>query len=76
MDTETIMVGFHLMIIGMGTVFVFLMIMVFAMNITHKVIEVINKYYPEEVSEIKTVKKTNTDDTEIAIAIACAMRGK
>ena len=62
--------GLIIMIVGMGTVFVFLTIMVFAMHITHFVIKnAVNRLFPEVIPESATSIKT-TDDTEIAIAIA------
>lgn len=76
MNTETFMVGVHLMVIGMGTVFVFLMIMIFVMKLTHKVILFLDRYYPEEISGGTSIKKIKTDDSTIAIAIACAFKRK
>lgn len=63
-----------IMFIGMGIVFSFLVIMIFAMNIGCKVIQILNKYFPEEIKETtpNKKKKQTTDDTEIAIAIALA----
>ena len=63
------------MIIGMGTVFVFLTVMIWVMDLNGKVLQFVNKIWPEEIpAETKNVKKStvNTDD-EIALAIACAM---
>ena len=42
---ENLNIGITIMVIGMSTVFVFLVIMIVAMNITTKVIQVINKYF-------------------------------
>ncbi len=73
---ETLNVGFTLMIIGMSTVFVFLIIMIFAMNLSAKVISIINKYFPEDISETKKtskIQKNTNNDAEIALAIACAI---
>lgn len=73
---ETLNVGFTLMIIGMSTVFVFLIIMIFAMNLSAKVISIINKYFPEDISETKKtnkIQKNINNDAEIALAIACAI---
>ena len=61
------------MIIGMGTVFVFLSIMIFAMHLNGKVLQVLNKFFPEEIPvEKKPVQKSDNNE-EIALAIACAM---
>ena len=49
--------------------------MVVPTNITTKVINIINKYYPEAVPEEKTRNKKSdrlSDDSEIALAIAVA----
>ena len=74
MDTTLLKEGAIIMAIGMGTVFFFLAIMIGAMNINEKVLKFIGKYFPEEVPEIKTTKKKiETNDDEIALAIACAI---
>lgn len=74
MNTDTIMIGVNLMFIGMSTVFIFLLIMIFAMDISHKIIEFINKFFPEEYInvDINKNKKDNLNDDKIALAIACA----
>lgn len=72
---ENLSIGITLMVIGMSAVFVFLAIMIFAMNITNKIVSLINKYFPEPIPEEKnTRKKKSDDDAEIAIAITVAMR--
>ncbi len=58
------------MIIGMGIVFSFLTILVFAMLIMTKCISFINKFCPEATVEPK--KTVTSDDSEIAAAIAVA----
>jgi oxaloacetate decarboxylase gamma subunit len=67
--------GCYVMVIGMGTVFIFLVLMIFAMNIMSKLIQCINKYVPEEVVELKNNKKNKEkdNDAEIALAIAAAI---
>ena len=72
---ENFNVGITLMVIGMAAVFVFLGFMIVAMNITTRIIESINKYFPEPTPVDKnTRKKKNDDKSEIALAIAVAMR--
>ena len=61
------------MAVGMGIVFSFLVILVFAMLITSNVVAWLNKVCPLPVAEVKQVKKATTDDSEVAIAIAVAM---
>ena len=74
MDTTLLKEGAIIMVIGMGTVFFFLTIMIGAMNINEIVLKFIGKYFPEEVAEVKTTKKqTDSKDDEIALAIACAI---
>ena len=71
---EVLKEGFFIMVIGMGTVFMFLTIMVYAMNISTKVLAYINKYFPEEERQEPTKKRERTDnDAEIALAIAAAI---
>ena len=72
---ENLNVGITLMVIGMSMVFVFLCIMIVATNITTKIIEIINKYFPEPTPETtNTQKEKRVNDSEIALAIAAAMR--
>ena len=61
------------MAVGMGIVFSFLVILVFAMFIMSNVVAWLNKVCPLPVAEVKQVKKATTDDSEVAIAIAVAM---
>ena len=73
MDLALLEDGFIVMIIGMGTVFVFLSIMIFAMHLNGKVLQVLNKFFHEEIPvEKKPVQKSDNNE-EIALAIACAM---
>ena len=74
MDMTLLKEGIIVMVIGMGTVFFFLSIMIGAMNINEIVLKFIGKYFPEEIPEVKTTKKkADTKDDEIALAIACAI---
>ena len=60
------------MLVGMGIVFSFLVILVFAMLIMTKCVLFINKICPEAVVEPKAKKVTTSDDSELAAAIAVA----
>ena len=75
MDIELLKEGFYVMAIGMGTVFLFLVLMIFAMNIMSKLVQWLNKVFPEEV--INNIKKKenkqSNNDAEIALAIAVAL---
>lgn len=66
--------GLVLMVMGMGTVFIFLCILVFAMGVMSKVVGYINKIFPEMTCSLeKPAKRTNISDEEaIAAAIAIA----
>lgn len=74
---ENLNVGITLMVIGMGTVYVFLTIMIYAMNFTKKILDIVNKYFPEEEvnngANCKNSKKISNNDAEIALAIAAAI---
>lgn len=66
--------GLVLLGIGMGVVFGFLCVMVFAMNGMSLVVQWLNKLFPEavDVVEKKGTRKNVADDEAIAIAIAVA----
>lgn len=66
--------GLTVMCIGFSTVFVFLIIMIFAMNIQTIVINYLNKVFPVAPAGGNSAPKAikSSDDAEIAIAIACA----
>ena len=49
--------GLTTMVVGMGIVFSFLVILVFAINIMVKCVEVVNKLCPLPIEEPKTNKK-------------------
>ena len=71
---EALKEGFIIMVIGMGTVYVFLTIMIYAMNFTKKILDIVNKYFPEEVQQESKKRKDKKDnDAEIALAIAAAI---
>ena len=71
---EALKEGFFIMVIGMGTVFMFLTIMVYAMNISKKILDIVNKYFPEaELPELKKKRDKTDNDAEIALAIAAAI---
>jgi sodium pump decarboxylase gamma subunit len=73
MDMTLLKEGAIVMVIGMGTVFFFLTIMIGAMNINEKVLNFIGKFFPEEVPEVKTSKKVESNYDEITLTIACAI---
>ena len=80
MDTATMIANFQdgcaIMFLGMGVVFAFLILMVWVMNITAKIIQILNKYFPEEIPHPKNTKKKKAktdEDEQIAIAIAATL---
>ena len=73
LNPEVWVTGGTTMAVGMGIVFSFLVVMVFAMLIMSRVVAWLNKVCPLPVVEAKQVKKATTDDSEIAVAIAVAM---
>ena len=75
MNAELFNQGCTIMFLGMGIVFLFLVIMIFAMQIMTKILGFINKFMPEVIVEKqskKQLKKIN--DSEIALAIALAAK--
>ena len=77
LDASIWTTGLTTMVVGMGIVFSFLVILIFAINIMVKCVEVVNKLCPLPVEEPKTNKKAaKTDDSEVAVAIAVAMAQK
>jgi len=74
MNTDLLVTGVTIALIGMSVVLLFLVLMIGVMNITSKIIEFLNKIYPEEVKqEPKKPKKAASGDDEIALAIALAV---
>ena len=74
LNPEVWVTGGTTMAVGMGIVFSFLVVMVFAMLIMANVVAWLNKVCPLPVAEVKTAKKAVTnDDSAIAVAIAAAM---
>ncbi len=71
---EALKQGFFIMVIGMGTVYIFLTIMIYAMNITKKILDIISKYFPEDIPQESKKKRDKMDnDAEIALAIAATI---
>ena len=69
--------GLALMFIGMGTVLIFLCIMIFAMFIMGAVVKVLNKLFPEAVvQQVSASKAVPSDDGAIAAAIIAAITRK
>ncbi len=75
MDTNLIAEAFKFMILGMTTVFVFLIVMVYILKIQAKIVA---KYFPAK-NKIQTKQNvsqkvtTATDDVSIVVAITAAI---
>lgn len=78
MSVENWILGFTLMGIGMGTVLVFLCILIGSMRIMSTIVLYLNKIFPEKVETVqKAVKKVvSSDDEAIAVALAAIMARK
>ena len=67
--------GIALLAIGMGFVLSFLCLLIIGMGIMSKIVQYLNKIFPEAVEEVKsTAKKVSSNvDEAIAVAIAAIM---
>lgn len=69
--------GLTVLCVGFFTVFLFLGILIFAMNVMGKLVKYLNKVFPAAVPAGAAVKKQTTGaDEEIAIAIASVLMKK
>lgn len=64
--------GLVLLGTGMGTVLLFLVIMIFVMGIMSQVVIYLNKLFPEAVEEVKSVAQKTASNVDEAIAVAIA----
>ncbi len=76
MSLELLEDGVIITLIGMGMVFSFLTILVFAMNIMAVVIRYLNTKFPEVIPEMAAPKRSANDDSAVALAIAAVMNYK
>lgn len=78
MSVENWILGFTLMGIGMGTVLLFLCVLIGSMRIMSTIVLYLNKIFPEKVETVqKVVKKVvSNDDEAIAVALAAIMARK
>ena len=75
MDTEmmqSVNSGLMISIIGMGVVMCFLVLMMYVMKITEKIMEKLAIYFPEEVKEEPKRNVQSSNDSELAVVIAAA----
>ena len=74
---ETLAEGLVAMCIGMGTVLLFLCLMIVSMIIMSAIVKKLNQIFPEAVSQAAGIKKViSSNDEEIAVAILSAMLKK
>lgn len=78
MSVENWILGFTLMGIGMGTVLLFLCVLIGSLRIMSTIVLYLNKIFPEKVETVqKAVKKVvSNDDEAIAVALAAIMARK
>ncbi len=69
MDTNLVVEGIKFMVLGMGSVFLFLIIMIFFMNIMSVII---HKFFPEPRPVIPGEKKAQ-DNRKVVAAITAAI---
>ena len=68
--------GISVMLIGMGTVLMFLCLTIVAMFVMSAIVRKLNEIFPEAVPQTaggKVRKASASDDAEIAVAIVSAM---
>lgn len=72
---EILSEGLAMMLIGMGTVLIFLCIMIVCMNVMSWAVAKINTIFPEPVAQTPGGAKraSSNDDSEVAAAIIAAM---
>jgi len=71
METNLVMEGVKFMFLGMGTVFAFLIIMIFTVNLMSLII---HKFFPEPKTVNETVSgSTQKDNKKIIAAITAAI---
>lgn len=71
METNLIAEGFKFMALGMGTVFLFLIIMIFMMNLMSAVLQ---RFFPEpSAASLEPKTSTQKDNKKIIAAISAAI---
>lgn len=72
-NQELLLAGFKLLIFGMGMVFIFLVIMIYAVKIMEKLLAPFAKYFEEAKAPVAKKSVTKSDDSAAAIAAAVAV---
>lgn len=64
--------GLALLMIGMGFVMAFLTLLIIGMTVMSRIIQWLNKLFPEAVEEVKSAAKKVSSNVDEAIAVAIA----
>ncbi len=74
MEVNYITEGLKFMLLGMGTVFLFLLLLIYTLKLQEKIFK---KYFPQKETKITpkvpTTTKDATDDSQIVAAITAAI---
>jgi oxaloacetate decarboxylase gamma subunit len=70
MDTNLVVEGIKFMVLGMGSVFLFLIVMIFSMNIMSILI---HKFFPEPKPAILDMENKVQDNRKVVAAITAAI---
>ena len=70
MEIDLVGEGLKFMVLGMLIVFVFLLVLVFVMQLQAKII---NKYFPEKAPEVPATSNNATQETHHVAAIIAAV---
>ncbi|MDY0117079.1 MAG: OadG family protein [Sulfurimonadaceae bacterium] len=70
METNLVLESVKFMVLGMGSVFLFLITMIFCMNIMSWII---HRFFPEPSANTQTSQTNQTDKKKIVAAISAAI---
>jgi oxaloacetate decarboxylase gamma subunit len=62
--------GLEFMVIGMSVVFMFLVLMILVMKLSHILVTFLNKYMPEEEAMENPLQRSVHSHDDVAVAIA------
>lgn len=68
--------GLSLLATGMGTVFLFLIILWFSVSLMGVVVKKLNELFPEQIAAVQKAAVKISSNVEVAIAIAAAKMRK